>query len=75
MNALMMIGQHRTTRPPSQPASQPYLGRVVTEDDGVQIAAVVMFDEIVGRVRTGLISSPQQLLVVQCLIQRKQNLH
>ena len=51
-----------------------YLRRVVTEYDGIQIAAIVMFDQVVGCVRRWQITCSQGFLVMQRLIQSEDDL-
>lgn len=53
---------------------EPHLGGVVVEDDGVEVPAVVVLDEVLGGVGRLQAPSPHALVLQQSLVQGEQHL-
>ena len=51
-----------------------YLSCVVAKNDGIQVATIVMFYQIVGCVRSRIVAGSKRFLVMQRLIEGKNNL-
>lgn len=51
-----------------------HLGRVVGKDNHVEVAAVVVSDEVVGGVGLGHRAHPEILMLPESLVERKQHL-
>lgn len=52
----------------------PHLGAVVPEDDGAEVSAVILFDEVLGRVGDLKAACSQALLLQDGLVQSKDDL-
>lgn len=57
------------------PEEGSHLGRVMVEDDSIEVSTVVMLDEVLGGVRRLQAPGPHTLVLQQGLVQSKQHLH
>jgi len=69
-----LLGHHFLVGRQSHVRHRRHLSRVVTENDGVQVAAIVMFDQIVSGVGFRIVAGSQRLLMVQRLVQGEDHL-